>query len=81
MAIPQTKLRSKATQYTKSVRTAQEARAAGKKTIFLCHSHKDVELVKGLVQLLTEAGWDVYVDWLDETLPDKPSAETAESLK
>jgi hypothetical protein len=81
MAISQSTLRLKAAQYTKSIRTAQEARAAGKKTIFLCHSHKDVELVKGLVKLLTEAGWDVYVDWLDETLPDKPSAKTAEALK
>jgi hypothetical protein len=81
MAISQSTLRSKAAQYTKSIRTAQEARAAGKKTIFLCHSHKDEELVKGLVKLLAESGWDVYVDWLDETLPDKPSSKTADSLK
>lgn len=81
MAIPQSTLKAKAALYTKSVRTAQEARSIGKKTVFLCHSHKDQELVKGLIRLLADANWDVYVDWLDETMPEKPNGETARRIK
>jgi len=81
MAISQSTLRSKATLYTKSIWTAQEAKEIGKKTVFLCHSHRDQELVKGLIKLLAEADWEVYIDWLDETMPEKPDTETATRLK
>lgn len=81
MAISQSTLRAKAAFYTKSVRTAQEARASGKKSVFLCHSHKDQDLVKGLTRLFADSNWDVYVDWLDETMPDMPNSVTAEKIK
>jgi hypothetical protein len=32
------------------------ARISGIKTVFLCHSHHDADLAKGLAQLLHEAG-------------------------
>jgi TIR domain len=38
-------------------------------------------LVAGLVTLLEEQGWDIYVDWRDATLPAAPSRETAETIQ
>ena len=43
-------------------RTLNEAKVQGVKTAFLCHSHRDAELAKGLVNMLSEAGWRVYID-------------------
>jgi hypothetical protein len=62
------------TAVTKSLR---EAKADGHRTGFLCHSHDDRLLASGLVVLLKEAGWDVYVDWQDPLMPSAPTRETA----
>lgn len=62
-------------------RTLTEARTQGLQTVFLCHSHHDEVLVKGVITLLEEAGWRVYVDWGDTSLPDTPTRETAERIK
>ena len=61
--------------------TLAEARALNLKTIFLCHSHRDAELVQGFVALLTETGWKAYVDWADVQMPDKPNRVTAIRLQ
>src|SRR5258708_5594628 len=65
---------------TKSV-TASEARSAGSRTAFLCHSHKDAELVKGLINMLNDSGWKIYVDWADAAMPETPNRETAEKIQ
>lgn len=57
--------------------TLNEARAAGRKTAFLSHSHLDRERAKGLQTLLEEAGWDVFIDWEHNTLDERPTKETA----
>lgn len=62
-------------------RTLTEARAQGAKTAFLCHSHRDADLAKGLVNLFSEAGWIVYIDWEDTSMPDKPDRETAARIQ
>ena len=54
-----------------------EALAAKSKTAFLCHSHHDRDLVFGVIKKLNDAGWNVYVDWLDETMPDHTNKTTA----
>ncbi|RYF05806.1 MAG: toll/interleukin-1 receptor domain-containing protein [Oxalobacteraceae bacterium] len=59
----------------------ESARAAGKTTVFLCHSHADRSYVIGLVELLHEEGWDAYVDWMDDTMPPRPNRTTAERIK
>ena len=41
--------------------SAVDARQRGVRTAFLCHSHKDADYVEGLLVLLREAGWQVYV--------------------
>lgn len=62
-------------------RTLTEARTMGVKTAFLCHSHRDADLARGLVHLLAEAGWSVYIDWEDSSMPDKPNRETAAKIQ
>jgi len=58
-----------------------EARASKIRTAFLCHSHKDKSLVQGVSNLLIKAGWRVYVDWQDGSMPSKPNRVTADKLK
>ncbi len=58
-----------------------DARARGLQTLFLCHSHLDEVLVKGLITLLDESGWSVYVDWADASMPEQPTRETAARIE
>ncbi|AYP23219.1 toll/interleukin-1 receptor domain-containing protein [Pantoea agglomerans] len=59
----------------------QFAKRFGQPTAFLSHSHKDAQLALGLQALLNDQGWDVYIDWQDQTMPDKPDTETALNIK
>ena len=61
--------------------SAKAAFTAGRETAFLSHSHHDRQLAEGLQTYLKEKGWNVYIDWLDESMPEKVSAETAVKLK
>lgn len=53
----------------------------GRPTAFLSHSHKDNQLALGLQQMLIEQGWDIYIDWQDQMMPERPDAETAKRIK
>ncbi|WP_291982980.1 toll/interleukin-1 receptor domain-containing protein [Candidatus Accumulibacter sp. ACC005] len=82
MAIRIDALRSAATrQATVVARSLDEARTLDVKTAFLCHSHQDADLAKGLVHLLSDAGWRVYIDWQDAEMPNTPNRETAQRIK
>jgi TIR domain-containing protein len=82
MTITTEALREASTRYkSMRARTLTEARALGLQTVFLCHSHHDEVLVKGVIALLQEAGWRVYVDWADTSMPDTPNRETATRIK
>lgn len=61
--------------------STKEASVHGRDTAFLSHSHLDRELAEGLRVYMKDMGWNVYIDWLDETMPDKISGETANRLK
>lgn len=75
-------LRNASLRYTAiQKRTIVEARSLGFQTAFLCHSHKDQDIVKGLVTMLIESGWRIYVDWADSTMPDSPNRQTAAKIK
>lgn len=50
-------------------------------TIFLSHSHKDRELIQPVIAFLRSHGVKIYVDWLDEGMPDVISGETAKKIK
>jgi len=58
-----------------------EAVSKSQATAFLCHSHEDAELAKGLQILLAENECDVYIDWQDSTMPLVPDQETANRIK
>ncbi len=82
MAIPLDRLsRAAARPRRRIAKSLTEARRIGTKTAFLCHSHQDADYVEGLVVLLAEEGWDVYIDWQDETLPAKPNSDTAAVIR
>jgi len=50
-------------------------------SIFLSHSHKDKDLVQPAIAFLRSHGVSVYVDWMDEGMPDVVSGETAKRIK
>ena len=54
---------------------------SGQLTAFLSHSHQDALLALGLQEMLKRAGWDVYIDWQDTTMPATPDGETAFNIK
>lgn len=50
-------------------------------TIFLSHSHSDKDLIDDAIAFLRRLNINIYVDWLDETMPEKTSGETAQKIK
>lgn len=83
MAITIRSLKSAASRSSRTVvaKSLHEAVSKNKQTAFLCHSHQDQELAKGLQTLLAEDGWDIYIDWQDEAMPSSPNKETASNIK
>lgn len=65
------------TRFTKTAGTSPATR------LFLSHSHKDIDLAKGLATELLAAGlgFTVYIDSLDHSLPSSPNRETAQRIK
>ena len=51
------------------------------RTAFLCHSHKDSVLAEGLQAWLADQGVELYIDWKDATMPERPNRETAERIQ
>ena len=54
---------------------------SAKTSIFLSHSHHDSEYVIDAVVLLRKMGVEVYVDWMDDSMPEETSGKTAALLK
>lgn len=82
MPISIAKIQEAATRIRKSTRrTFHEAKASSLATAFLCHSHKDASLVKGITNLLEDSGWDVYIDWEDSSMPETPNRQTALNIQ
>lgn len=51
------------------------------KRVFLSYRRKDKAYIDPVVKFLKKQGVDIYIDYLDEQLPDTPSSETAEILR
>ncbi len=51
------------------------------KSIFLCHSHLDKTIVEKITLLFSKLDVNIYVDWMDETLPRVTNYNTAKSIK
>jgi len=71
---------------TKSTRTIlNETRNLDKGTqttsLFLSHAHQDKPLIEQAVAFFRTLNINIYVDWLDETMPEKPIGQTAFNIK
>jgi len=83
MSISQRNLLEKATRFQEPLLKSKQILETGavRKSAFLCHSHRDEDLVKGLLVNFADLGIDLYVDWKDHTLPDTPNIETANKIQ
>mgnify|MGYP001618704005 CR=1 FL=1 len=83
MAIKQSVLIGKSVSFQKSILYGLRISASDRKikTAFLCHSHKDELIVKGLIVLFKEAGINLYIDWEDHAMPAIPNGETARKIQ
>ena len=83
MPIRLTSLREASSRYYRATisKSLSEASRLSQQTAFLCHSHADEEHAKGLQVMLKENGWNLYIDWQDNQMPDKPNRETAQRIQ
>jgi hypothetical protein len=58
-----------------------EARAAGLQTAYLCHNAKDLFLAEGLQVLLKDRGWNVFIDWDEQTMAESATSGMAENTQ
>ncbi|HEY0046925.1 MAG TPA: toll/interleukin-1 receptor domain-containing protein [Flavobacterium sp.] len=49
--------------------------------IFLSHKHDEFAILQDVVGFLKKEGVDIYVDWMDPSMPAHTNAETAHKLK
>lgn len=49
--------------------------------IFLSHKHDEQTILQDVIAFLKKEGVDVYVDWMDPSMPAYTNAETAHQLK
>lgn len=52
-----------------------------KASVFLSHKHNEHKLVKEIKAILEGLNSQVYVDWLDNSMPNTTSGETASRIK
>lgn len=67
--------------FSARARTINEAKALHLRTAFLCHSHKDRTYALGLKAVIESQGGSLYIDWLDEEMPETPNRVTAERIQ
>lgn len=59
----------------------QFSRSSQTTSIFLSHAHTDKEMIEQAVTFFRTLGISVYVDWMDHTMPERPTGETASNIK
>jgi hypothetical protein len=65
---------------TFSAKTAYDT----KTTVFLSHKHKDIEEIEetaGVIEMLEDLGAKVYIDSMDNKMPDQTTGQTASRIK
>lgn len=75
------KLSNQTFQKAEVINEARGFSVSANKVVFLSYRRKDKEYVKPIVDLLHDLRVNVYIDYLDEKLPDTPSSTTAELLR
>jgi hypothetical protein len=71
----------RAANFSGRLNSINEAKARHLRIAFLCHSHKDRDLALGLKEIIESQGGSLYIDWLDEEMPDTPNRVTAQRIK
>ncbi len=66
---------------SKQAQATANGKSDAQVTLFLSHSHKDRVLIEPAISFLRSHGVKIYVDWMDEGMPDVLSAETAKKIK
>ncbi len=51
------------------------------RTVFLSHKHSDLKDIKGVVGMLEKMGAKIYIDSMDNKMPEKTSGDTAIRIK
>lgn len=62
-------------------KSLNDARSSHQRTAFLCHSHHDRDLARGLQTLFREHECEVYLDWQDAEMPETPDRATAVKIQ
>lgn len=52
-----------------------------KPTVFISHKHSDLEDLQGVIGVLENHGAKIYIDSMDNKMPDQTSGETAQRIK
>ena len=60
---------------------ASGAPTAAEPTVFLSHKHDDLRDLRGFIGMLQQLGAKVYIDSIDNRMPDQPCGETAMRIK
>lgn len=50
-------------------------------SVFLSHAHTEKSFIQSATVILRNLGVDVYVDWTDESMPEKTNGVTAQKIK
>jgi hypothetical protein len=64
-----------------SLRNYKNESSIAKTKIFLSHKHDEEEQLEGAISFLKTFGVDIYLDWLDEGMPQNTSGTTAARIK
>ena len=57
------------------------SKTSSKTSVFLSHSHNDREVVEQAKIFFEHLGIRIYVDWADQTMPEKTDGITAQKIK
>lgn len=83
--ITETRLRNLGSQpASKAIRAhlSEVKKSAAKLSIFLSHSHKDTDLVNGILAVLgRSSNYSLFIDWQNSDMPDVTNRETASKIK
>ena len=66
---------------TEAVRSTERKSKSYEIVVFLSHKHSDKQHVEDAIALLNNLGVDVYVDWMDSTMPKSTNDYTAIQIK
>ncbi|MEO7045283.1 MAG: toll/interleukin-1 receptor domain-containing protein [Ferruginibacter sp.] len=58
-----------------------ETRSSKTTSLFLSHSHTDKDIVQEAVSFFKGFNHSIYIDWMDDTMPENTSGITAANIK